>query len=368
MAIPPTVKEPSVFTKNDFYIGLVLAVSSCLFIGSSFIIKKKALLSAGKRGRIRAGMGGHGYLREWIWWIGLSSMGIGEAANFMAYAFAPASMVTPLGALSVLVSAILSSKFLNEHLNLLGKLGCFLCLIGSSIIVIHAPKEGDVGSMEELLKKIQDPGFITYACIAIGTSALLIFYYGPRHGHLNPLIYIIVCSLIGSLSVMSCKGLGIAIKETLEGVHNELYNWLSWLCLGTVVTCILVQMNFLNKALDLFNTSIVTPVYYVFFTTFVIIASAILFKEWGHLDWKDILGNIVGFLVIICGIFLLNAFKDMDISLASLKPLMRKDQNNGVESQDLESDIGDTTGLLELRANGFSDSYDNDEVNNYERR
>lgn len=48
-------------------------------------------------------------------------VGIGEAANFAAYAFAPASMVTPLGALSVLVAAILSSRFLNEKLNLLGK-------------------------------------------------------------------------------------------------------------------------------------------------------------------------------------------------------------------------------------------------------
>lgn len=30
-------------------------------------------------------------------------VGIGEAANFAAYAFAPATLVTPLGALSVLV-------------------------------------------------------------------------------------------------------------------------------------------------------------------------------------------------------------------------------------------------------------------------
>jgi len=48
-------------------------------------------------------------------------VGIGEVANFVAYAFAPASLVTPLGALSVLVSAILSSRYLNEKLNLLGK-------------------------------------------------------------------------------------------------------------------------------------------------------------------------------------------------------------------------------------------------------
>lgn len=49
------------------------------------------------------------------------TVGIGEAANFVAYAFAPASLVTPLGALSVLVSAVLASKYLNEKLNLLAK-------------------------------------------------------------------------------------------------------------------------------------------------------------------------------------------------------------------------------------------------------
>lgn len=32
------------------------------------------------------------------------SVGIGEACNFAAYAFAPASLVTPLGALSVIVT------------------------------------------------------------------------------------------------------------------------------------------------------------------------------------------------------------------------------------------------------------------------
>lgn len=48
-------------------------------------------------------------------------VGIGEASNFAAYAFAPASLITPLGALSVLVSAVVASICLKEHLNLLGK-------------------------------------------------------------------------------------------------------------------------------------------------------------------------------------------------------------------------------------------------------
>jgi hypothetical protein len=36
------------------------------------------------------------------------------------------------------------------------------------------------------------------------------------------------------------------------------------------VCCILTQMNYLNKALDLFNTAIVSPVYYVMFTVLTI--------------------------------------------------------------------------------------------------
>ncbi|XP_054721844.1 magnesium transporter NIPA2-like isoform X2 [Uloborus diversus] len=96
----------------NFYVGLGLAISSSFFIGSSFVIKKKGLLRLNVAGATRAGHGGYGYLKEWIWWAGLISMGVGEAANFAAYAFAPASLVTPLGVLSVLVSAILSSKYL----------------------------------------------------------------------------------------------------------------------------------------------------------------------------------------------------------------------------------------------------------------
>ena len=73
------------------------------------------------QGQARAGSGGHAYLFEPIWWAGIISMALGEVANFVAYAYAPATLVTPLGALSVLVTAVLSARFLQERLNLHGK-------------------------------------------------------------------------------------------------------------------------------------------------------------------------------------------------------------------------------------------------------
>lgn len=315
--------DNKLYDTTDFYIGLGLAIGSSGFIGASFIVKKKALIRLQRGGAVRASSGGFGYLKEWIWWAGLLSMGTGEAANFAAYAFAPASLVTPLGALSVLVSALLASKYLNEKLNLLGKIGCLLCILGSTMIVLHSPKEEEVSSLDELVDKVKDPGYISYVLVVAITSLLIIFYFGPAYGKQNIIVYICLCSSIGSLTVMSCKGLGLALKETISGTNNAFGNWLTWAFLFSVIICISVQMNYLNRSLDLFDTTIVTPIYYVFFTTLVIIASAILFREWENMSAEDILGSSCGFLTVIIAIFLLNGFKELDIQCGNLRHMLR---------------------------------------------
>ncbi|KAK3920695.1 Magnesium transporter NIPA2 [Frankliniella fusca] len=313
--------------QNDatyFYLGLGLAIGSTIFIGSSFIIKKKALIHINKAGGVRAAAGGFGYLKDWMWWAGLITMGVGEACNFAAYAFAPASLVTPLGALSVLVSAILASYFLNEKLNLLGKLGCVLCILGSSVIVIHAPHEEEVESLSMLVEKLQEPSFIVFEVIIVILAFVLAFYVGPVYGHRYVVVYVLLCASVGSVTVLGCKGLGLALKEAILGQgDNYLASWLTPTLLIIVVMCIMVQMNYLNRALDLFNTGIVTPVYYVLFTTFVVLASALLFREWENMSAVDFIGSGCGFLIVIVSIVLLNIFKDMDVSVFDVKGMMR---------------------------------------------
>ncbi len=48
--------------------------------------------------------------------------------------------------------------------------------------------------------------------------------------------------------------------------------------LQIVGVSVITQLNYLNRALDMFNTAIVSPIYYVMFTLFTITASLILFK------------------------------------------------------------------------------------------
>ncbi|XP_042046189.1 probable magnesium transporter NIPA4 isoform X1 [Salvia splendens] len=289
--------------------GLVLALSSSLFIGASFIVKKKGLKKAGASG-VRAGVGGYSYLYEPLWWIGLITMIVGEIANFAAYAFAPAILVTPLGALSIIISAVLAHVILREKLHIFGILGCALCVVGSTTIVLHAPQEREIESVKEVWDLATEPAFVLYATLVIIVVVVLIFYYVPQYGQTHIWFYIGVCSLVGSLSVMSVKALGIALKLTLSGTNQLIYPQ-TWVFVMIVLSCVLTQLNYLNKALDTFNTAVVSPIYYVMFTSLTIVASVIMFKDWDRQNLTQIVTEICGFVTILSGTFLLHKTKDM---------------------------------------------------------
>ena len=164
---------------------------------------------------------------------------------------------------------------------------------------------------------------------------------------------------------MSCKALGVALKLTFEGANQLTYPQ-TYLFLGVVAAsvttqarvggggggaagggggawgrvCVLAfgaavsphplphpphpppQMNYLNKALDLFNTAIVTPVYYVMFTTLTVTASMILLPE--PQTTAQLATQGAGFVTIVCGTFLLHTTKDLDLPLATFSQLLSR--------------------------------------------
>ncbi|XP_062231873.1 probable magnesium transporter NIPA3 isoform X4 [Phragmites australis] len=260
--------------------GIVLALLSSGFIGASFIIKKKGLRRAAVASGVRAGVGGYSYLMEPLWWVGMITMIVGEVANFVAYAFAPAVLVTPLGALSIIVSAVLANFILNERLHALGVLGCVMCIAGSVVIVIHAPQEQEITSVREIWNMAMQPAFLLYVASVIVVVFVLVFYFSPLYGQANVLIYTAICSLMGSLTVMSVKALGTSLKLTFEGTNQLVYPE-TWFFLLVVVTCVLTQMNYLNK-------------------------------DWSGQNLGSITSEICGLIVVLSGTILLHVTKDYE--------------------------------------------------------
>lgn len=172
------------------------------------MFKKKGLLASQRKYSTVAGEG-YQYLKSPMWWSGMILMILGEGEwqramtrrreldatdpmalptvphtvlNFGAYAFAPAILVTPFGALSVVLCAILSSIFLKESLTLFGKIGCFLCVIGSVIIALNGPSGHNGGSIKEFRHLFISPGFLVWTGVCIAASLGLIFFVAPKKG------------------------------------------------------------------------------------------------------------------------------------------------------------------------------------------
>ena len=236
----PSDNRPPVYKA----IGISLAIASGLFIGTSFVLKKTGLLKANVKYNEEAGEG-YGYLKNAYWWTGMTLMIIGEICNFVAYAFVDAILVTPLGALSVVITTILSAIFLKERLSFVGKIGCFQCIIGSVVIVMNAPAQSSAANIQEMRHYVAAPGFLVYASIIIIGCAFVAFWVGPRYGKKSMLVYLTICSLIGGLSVVSTQGLGAAIVAQASGTP-QFNQWFLYVLFVFVITTLVTEIIFLN--------------------------------------------------------------------------------------------------------------------------
>lgn len=55
-------------------------------------------------------------------------------------------------------SAVLAHIILRERLHIFGILGCVLCVVGSTTIVLHAPQEREIESVTEVWQMAMEPG------------------------------------------------------------------------------------------------------------------------------------------------------------------------------------------------------------------
>ena len=160
-----------------------------------------------------------------------------------------------------------------------------------------------------------------YSFSVLAFTVYMITVVVPKSGRTNPLVYVSICSLVGSISIMAIKGFGIAVKLTFAG-NNQFTHISTYFFGAVVVLCILIQMEYFNKALDTFTTNVyaslllpiqpldvanrINPMYYVGFSSATIVASLILFQGFNTTDITNTLSLLVGFIVTFLGIHLLN--------------------------------------------------------------
>ena len=145
--------------------------------------------------------------------------------------------------------------------------------------------------------------------------ARLIVWAAPAHGKSNIMVYVAICSLLGSFTVPSSKGIGLVAKEVfVDGPSNSRALALLMGLVGVLAVSILIQFYFINKALERFSSNNFEARYYVAFTSSVILASAVLFREWTALTLPDIFAMLSGLITVFVGVVLLRISEEATIT------------------------------------------------------
>jgi magnesium transporter len=101
---------------------------------------------------------------------------------------------------------------------------------------------------------IRLPGFLIFCGTVAVFAVVMIYRVAPLYGKKNPLVFLSICSTVGSVSVMSVKAIGIATKLTLAG-NNQFTHPSTYVFIILTAVCILTQMNYFNKALIQFPSA-----------------------------------------------------------------------------------------------------------------
>ncbi|KAL9077616.1 MAG: hypothetical protein Q9157_003260, partial [Trypethelium eluteriae] len=113
------------------------------------------------------------YLKSPYWWAGLVMITTGEAGNFLAYGFAPASIVSPLGVVALISNCIIAPFMLKERFRARDALGVLVAIGGAVTVVLSAESSDPKLGPDQIWDLIKRWEFETYLGITLFCIILL---------------------------------------------------------------------------------------------------------------------------------------------------------------------------------------------------
>ncbi|XP_052257360.1 NIPA-like protein 2 isoform X2 [Dreissena polymorpha] len=280
---------------KDLVIGCVLAICGNLLISVSLNLQKYTHMKNEARE-----VAIH-YTKDPMWWLGVSLMVIGEVGNFSAYGYAPASLVAPLGTTTVIANMFLAALFLKEKIGPENLFGSALAVLGAVLVVGFAPKKEKILDGIMLMSLLKNMGFIVYTCIELAILAVLLLLLHVKK-MTRVVIYLLIVAIIASFSVISAKAVSSMVQLTFAGDSQLKYISLYVMLIIMVSTAIL-QVKYLNMAMKKFESTIVVPTNFVFFTLSAIIAGIVFYQEFMGMTALEIFMFLFGCSMSFLGVY-----------------------------------------------------------------
>ncbi|KAI1777673.1 DUF803-domain-containing protein [Hypoxylon cercidicola] len=243
------------------------------------------------------------YLKSPSWWLGQVLMTVGEMGNFLAYGFAPASIVSPLGVVALISNCVIAPIFFGEVFRTRDFWGVVIAVAGAVTVVLSAKQEETKLDPHDVWDAITTMAFEIYMGVSI-FLIIVLMWASPRYGNRTILIDLGLVGLFGGYTALTTKGVSSMLSSTLFGAFATPVTYV--LIVILLVTAVM-QVRYVNKALQRFDSTQVIPIQFVLFTLSVIIGSAVLYRDFERSTAEQAAKFVGGCLLTFFGVFLITS-------------------------------------------------------------
>lgn len=243
------------------------------------------------------------YLHSGYWWAGIVLMTVGETGNFLAYGFAPASIVSPLGVVALISNCVIAPIMLKERFRWRDFWGVVVAVGGAVTVVLSAKQQEKKLGPHEVIDAITTMEFEIYMGITFSLIAVLM-WASPRYGNNTILIDLGLVGLFGGYTALSTKGVASMLSSTL---WKAFATPITFALIAVLVGTAIMQVRYVNKALQRFDSTQVIPVQFVMFTLSVIIGSAVLYRDFESTTPERAIKFVGGCLLTFFGVWLITS-------------------------------------------------------------
>ena len=136
------------------------------------------------------------YLQSPSWWLGQILITVGEMGNFLAYGFAPASIVSPLGVVALVSNCIIAPIVFKEKFRTRDFWGVVIAVFGAVTVVLSANTQETKLDPHAVWDAITTTEFEVYMGVTCGLIVLLM-WLSPKYGNRTILIDLGLVGLFG---------------------------------------------------------------------------------------------------------------------------------------------------------------------------
>ncbi|KAL2262091.1 hypothetical protein VTK26DRAFT_2493 [Humicola hyalothermophila] len=273
------------------------------------------------------------YLKDPYWWLGQIMNTVGELGNFLAYGFAPASIVSPLGVVAIVSNCVIAPLFFKELFRQRDFWGVIIAITGAVTVVLSAKTEETKLGPHEVWGAITTLEFEIYTAVTCSLIVLLM-WLSPKYGSRTILIDLGLVGLFGGYTALATKGVSSMLSSTLFGAFTTP---LTYVLAFILVFTAIMQIRYVNKALQRFESTQVIPTQFVLFTISVIIGSAVLYRDFERTTSEQAIKFVGGCLFTFFGVFLITSGRprqDDEEEAATLSDVEGIEETIGLAEQD----------------------------------